>query len=281
MNRRLALALGVAAVGLLAVGVALAVAIRGDESEPAPELRALEVEHCRDFADDDARSCYSREFLALVDGQHDPRPAVQRITDAARSEGGFLLENCHVVMHTVGRTYARDAGVTLGHTDELPAAQTTTRAARPGSRRAGHRRGAGASTRASRARRASARARRRHPLPALQLRARLRPRLHAPLRGPARAGARALHRARAGDRARLRAGRVPRLLVRGRRRRRRKAAGEAVKDPYGCVPPSRRPTCAPAGTGRSWRTAPRASASRRRDIEDLCDGLAACSARAA
>ena len=113
MNRRVALALGVAAVGLLAVGVALAVALRGEGGEPAPELRALEVAHCRDFADEDARQCYSREFLTLVEGLDDPRPAVARITDAARSEGGFLLENCHVVMHTVGRTYADDAGVSL------------------------------------------------------------------------------------------------------------------------------------------------------------------------
>ena len=122
MNVRLALALGVAAVGVLAVGVALAVALRGEEREPAPELRALDVEHCRAFADDDARSCYSREFLAMVDGLEDPRPAVARITEAARGEGGFLLENCHVVMHTVGRTYARDAEVTLGTLmDYLPA----------------------------------------------------------------------------------------------------------------------------------------------------------------
>ena len=122
MNRRLAIALAVAAAGLLAVGVALAVALRGDETEPAPELRALEVEHCRDFADDDARNCYSRAFLAMVDGEEDPRPAVARINDAARSEGGFLLENCHVVMHTVGRTYARDSGVTLATLmDHLPA----------------------------------------------------------------------------------------------------------------------------------------------------------------
>ena len=122
MNRRLALALAVAAVGLLAVGVALAVVLRSEESEPAPELRALEVDYCREFADDDARACYSREFQALVKGQDDPRPAVARITDAARSEGGFLLENCHVVMHTVGRTYASDAEVSLGTLmDHLPA----------------------------------------------------------------------------------------------------------------------------------------------------------------
>jgi hypothetical protein len=122
VNTRLALALAVAAAGVLAVGVALAVVPRGEDKEPAPELRALEVEHCRAFADDDARSCYSREFQAMVDGVEDPRPAVARITEAARSEGGFLLENCHVVMHTVGRTYAADAEVTLGTLmDYLPA----------------------------------------------------------------------------------------------------------------------------------------------------------------
>jgi hypothetical protein len=123
VNRRLALALGVAAAALLVVGAALALALRGeDRRPPAPELRALDVEHCRAFSDDDARSCYSREFLAMVDGVRDPRPAVERITAAARSEGGFLLENCHVVMHTVGRTYARDADVTLGSLmDYLPA----------------------------------------------------------------------------------------------------------------------------------------------------------------
>jgi len=115
-------ALGVAAAGVLGVGVALEVALRGDERSAAPELRALDVAHCREFADDDARACYSREFLAMVDGVSDPRPAIARITEAARSEGGFLLENCHVVMHTVGRTYAADAGVSLGSLmDHLPA----------------------------------------------------------------------------------------------------------------------------------------------------------------
>jgi hypothetical protein len=122
VNARLGLALAVAAVGLLAGGVALAVGLRGEEREPAPALRAIDVEHCRAFADDDARACYSREFLAMVDGLEDPRPAVARITAAARSEGGFLLANCHVVMHTVGRTYAADAEVTLGTLmDYLPA----------------------------------------------------------------------------------------------------------------------------------------------------------------
>ena len=53
----------------------------------------------------------------------DPRPAIAAITDASRDElRGFLLTNCHVIMHTVGRTYARDAGVTVATLMEyLPA----------------------------------------------------------------------------------------------------------------------------------------------------------------
>jgi hypothetical protein len=49
----------------------------------------------------------------MVAGRADPRPAVQSITDLAWREGGFLLSSCHGLMHTVGRTYAHDEGVTL------------------------------------------------------------------------------------------------------------------------------------------------------------------------
>ena len=72
---------------------------------------------------------------------------------------------------------------------------------------------------------------RRHPLPALQLRPRARARVHADLQRPAGAGARPLPRARPAGGARLRAGRLPRLLVRRCRCRQRLAAGEAVTDP--------------------------------------------------
>ena len=82
------------------------------QAEPSPAARAVHLERCAGVPVTDARDCYSREFLAMVDGLQEPRPAVAKITDAARSEGGFLLENCHVIMHTVGRTYAREAGVT-------------------------------------------------------------------------------------------------------------------------------------------------------------------------
>jgi hypothetical protein len=90
------------------------------------------MERCDGFDAAEGRDCYTREFLALIRGRDDPRPAVAAISDAAQSEGGFLLSNCHVVMHTVGRTYARDAGVTLATLMD-PCHGGATRAAQPGS----------------------------------------------------------------------------------------------------------------------------------------------------
>jgi hypothetical protein len=102
------------AAGLLAAALVAGVVLLGTEGgERPPAPRAVSIEQCRGLGDDETRACYEREFAALVDGQEDPRHAVARIADSAWSEGGFLLENCHVVMHTVGRSYARDAGVTL------------------------------------------------------------------------------------------------------------------------------------------------------------------------
>jgi hypothetical protein len=118
--RRLWLALVVAAAAAIAVGAVVVVAAGGGD-EPPPAVRALNVERCDGFDAAEVRNCYAREFLSSIRSRDDPRPAVAAITDAAQSEGGFLLSNCHVVMHTVGRAYARDAGVTLATLmDHLP-----------------------------------------------------------------------------------------------------------------------------------------------------------------
>jgi hypothetical protein len=111
VSGRVRLALVVAGAGVFALAALVMVVGQGDGDEP--ELRAAQLERCDGFAAGEMRSCYTREFLALVNDRNDPRPAVDAITRVARSRGGFLLTNCHVVMHTVGRTYARDAGVTL------------------------------------------------------------------------------------------------------------------------------------------------------------------------
>jgi hypothetical protein len=114
VSRRVLLALAVAAAGALTVGAVAVLALSGDSGdEPSRAARAVHLERCAGVPVTDARDCYSREFLAVVESGDDPRPAVEAITKAARGEGGFLLANCHVVMHTVGRTFARDRGVTM------------------------------------------------------------------------------------------------------------------------------------------------------------------------
>jgi hypothetical protein len=112
-SSRVAVALAVAVV-LAGAAAAFVLLDRDDNDHPASGAPIAHVERCRGLADDAARECFTREFLAMVEGEDDPRPAVAAIARAARPESGFLLSNCHGLMHTVGRTYARDAGVTLG-----------------------------------------------------------------------------------------------------------------------------------------------------------------------
>jgi hypothetical protein len=112
----------VAAAG--AIALAAVTLPSGDDSAPEPEPApgAVDLRPCRSvIAADDARDCIVRQFSAVVAGRRDPKPAVERIADAARRQGGFVLTNCHVVMHTVGRTYAREAGVKIATLmDNLP-----------------------------------------------------------------------------------------------------------------------------------------------------------------
>lgn len=62
-----------------------------------------------------------RELSAAVSGEDDPRPVVAAIERAARREGGAVLSDCHGVMHTVGRVYAREEGLSLADLrDRLP-----------------------------------------------------------------------------------------------------------------------------------------------------------------
>jgi hypothetical protein len=106
----------------IVLGAAAAVAIVGTSRDDASETARVDASpRCRGLPDTSARECYARAYFALVEGADDPRPAIERITRSARREGGFLLSNCHGIMHTVGRTYARDAGVTLATLkDALP-----------------------------------------------------------------------------------------------------------------------------------------------------------------
>jgi hypothetical protein len=105
----LVVASGVLAAGLIAA--VLVIGARGKEPGASAPVNADSL--CRGLSDAQARGCYIREFTAMIAGKEDPRPAVEAIADSAWRAGGFFLSNCHGVMHTVGRTYAREAGVTL------------------------------------------------------------------------------------------------------------------------------------------------------------------------
>ena len=69
---------------------------------------------CAGLVQDEGRSCYSAELAAIVNGAGDPLAAVEGITKAAYADqSGFLLANCHGIMHTVAREYALRTGLKL------------------------------------------------------------------------------------------------------------------------------------------------------------------------
>jgi hypothetical protein len=109
---------------LLIAVAALAAAVSapgcgGSDRGGAPET--VRSEDCAGLADEAARGCYIRSFLSSIQRSDDSRAAVQAITSSAREAGGFLLADCHGIMHTVGRTYAQAEGVTLARLmDYLP-----------------------------------------------------------------------------------------------------------------------------------------------------------------
>ena len=63
---------------------------------------------------DRTRVCLERRLLAIVTAGGPTTSGVPRIDTAVRIAGGFVAENCHILMHWVGRNYAVDHHVTLG-----------------------------------------------------------------------------------------------------------------------------------------------------------------------
>jgi hypothetical protein len=61
-----------------------------------------------------ARECYQRRLLALVSSGGEPATELPQVDTAVEREGGFLAENCHILMHWVGRNYAVEHHVSLG-----------------------------------------------------------------------------------------------------------------------------------------------------------------------
>jgi hypothetical protein len=60
-------------------------------------------------------NCYVTRLLADVEKSNDPAHELPRIDRKVRAGGGYLLSGCHMMMHVVGRMYARKHHVTLAN----------------------------------------------------------------------------------------------------------------------------------------------------------------------
>jgi hypothetical protein len=130
MSRRTLFAGLGAAVAVIAVVLVVVLAGGADENpEPQASQQASatqeatgNLETCAGLVQDEGRSCYSRELAKLVNDAADPLSAVEGITSAAYGDQtGFLLANCHGIMHTVAREYALRTKLTLAKLmDNLP-----------------------------------------------------------------------------------------------------------------------------------------------------------------
>jgi hypothetical protein len=60
-------------------------------------------------------NCYVTRLLADVERSHDPANELPRIDRKVRAGHGYLEVNCHMLMHVVGRMYARRHHVTLAN----------------------------------------------------------------------------------------------------------------------------------------------------------------------
>jgi hypothetical protein len=58
-------------------------------------------------------ACYSRALLAAVEASGDPAREVPRLDALTKAAGGFVAAGCHVLMHPVGRAFAKRHHVTL------------------------------------------------------------------------------------------------------------------------------------------------------------------------
>jgi hypothetical protein len=60
-------------------------------------------------------NCYLRHLLKVVNKSGNPARELPNIDILARQSGGFLAANCHMMMHVIGRNFARRHHVTLAN----------------------------------------------------------------------------------------------------------------------------------------------------------------------
>jgi hypothetical protein len=100
--------------GAWTVGVAQA---GSDGHVPVPDFpvatKGFLLRECASLEAQKRTGCYVRGLLAMVEATNDPARELPRIDGRVRASGGFLAANCHILMHEVGRSWARSHGITL------------------------------------------------------------------------------------------------------------------------------------------------------------------------
>jgi hypothetical protein len=90
----------------------------GESRPPVPDFpigsKGSFLAACGSLADPKRGRCYIKGLLAHVEKSGDPANELPRLDKTVRtSGGGYLVSNCHIFMHEVGRTWARRHNVTL------------------------------------------------------------------------------------------------------------------------------------------------------------------------
>jgi hypothetical protein len=108
-------------VALLTVAVLLLSACGASRHAPAAPSVTAQVDAAVRLCDPgngsslaQATACYQRRLLALVSASGKTPIELPKVDAAVERQGGFLQENCHILMHWVGRNYALEHHVSLG-----------------------------------------------------------------------------------------------------------------------------------------------------------------------
>ena len=74
------------------------------------------LDACLNASGDPAQfRCYTRGLLARIEASGDPANELPLLDKRVRRAGGFVADNCHLIMHVVGRTYAQRHHLTLAN----------------------------------------------------------------------------------------------------------------------------------------------------------------------
>jgi hypothetical protein len=114
-RHRLITILAGAAVGVTALVIQTGAGKAGVPVVPVYDNNSGFMRTCSFAPRGRARACYIRRLLTEIEKSHDPANELPRIDRRVREVGGYVLSNCHMMMHVVGRMYARRNHVTLAN----------------------------------------------------------------------------------------------------------------------------------------------------------------------